>query len=148
MSELSDNLSKQEKELRDKFVKQYLEDYDPVAAVIRLGYQEAFAKNYASKFLTETYTLQRIAEAEAELGICKDEDRHRRRVVTGLYRITTSRFASASAQVAAYSQLAKIIGLEAPVKSEVKVTENKPDMTHLTLEEKLAIKKKLFPDAP
>lgn len=148
MSELADTLTKQEKALRQRFVAEYLADYDAFAAAIRLGYQEAFAQQYAKQFLTEPYTLKLIKEKEAEFGILTEEDQHRKKIVSGLYREAHSRFNSGSARVAALTQLAKIIGIEAPVKTEVKVTDTAPDMSHLTLEEKLAIKKKLYPDAP
>lgn len=148
MSEMADTLTKQERSLRQRFVEEYLTDYDAFAAAIRLGYQEAFAQQYAKQFLTEPYTLKLIKEKEAEFGILTEEDQHRKKIVAGLYREAHSRFNSGAARVAALTQLAKIIGIEAPVKTEVKVTDTAPDMSHLTLEEKLAIKKKLYPDAP
>lgn len=148
MSELADTLTKQEKALRQRFVAEYLADYDAFGAAIRLGYQEAFAQQYAKQFLTEPYTLKLIKEKEAEFGILTAEDQHRKKIVAGLYREAHSRFNSGSARVAALTQLAKIIGIEAPVKSEVKLTEAEHDMSHLTLEEKMAIKKKLYPNAP
>lgn len=148
MSEMADSLTKQEKALRQRFVAEYLEDYDPVGAAIRLGYQEAFAQQYAKQFLAEPYTRKLLKEKEAQFGILTEEDQHRKKIVAGLYREAHSRFNSGSARVAALTQLAKIIGIEAPVKTEVKVTDTAPDMSHLTLEEKLAIKKKLYPDAP
>jgi len=147
VSELANTLTKQEKALRQRFVAEYLADYDAFGAAIRLGYQEAFAQQYAKQFLTEPYTLKLIKEKEAEFGILTEEDQHRKKIVAGLYREAHSRFNSGSARVAALTQLAKIIGIEAPVKSEVKLTEAEHDMSHLTLEEKLAIKKKLYPNA-
>jgi phage terminase small subunit len=145
---MADTLTKQEKALRQRFVAEYLADYDSVGAAIRLGYQEAFAQQYAKQFLAEPYTLKLIKEREAEFGILTEEDQHRKKIVAGLYREAHSRVNSGSARVAALTQLAKVIGIEAPVKSEVKLTETEHDMSHLTLEEKLAIKKKLYPNAP
>jgi len=130
------------------FVDEYLTDYDAFSAAIRLGYQEAFAQQYAKKFLTEPYTLKLIKEKEAEFGIKTEDDQHRKKIIAGLYREAHSRFNSGSARVAALTQLAKIIGIEAPVKTEMKLTDVSQDMSHLTLEEKLAIKKKLYPNAP
>lgn len=69
MSEMADTLTKQEKALRQRFVAEYLADYDAIDAAIRLGYQEAFAQQYAKQFLTEPYTLKLIKEKEAEFGI-------------------------------------------------------------------------------
>lgn len=148
MSEMADTLGKTERKLRDRFVEEYLVDYDAFGAAIRIGYSEAFARQYSQQFMLEPYVRKRITAREQELGITTEEDQHRRKIVSGLYRIAHSPKSAASAQVAAYTQLAKIVGIEAPVKTEVKMTENSPDMSHLTLEEKLAIKKKLYPDAP
>lgn len=118
MSEMADTLTKQERALRQRFVEEYLADYDAFAAAIRLGYQEAFAQQYAKQFLTEPYTLKLIKEKEAEFGILTEEDQHRKKIVAGLYREAHSRFNSGSARVAALTQLAKIMGIEAPVKTQ------------------------------
>lgn len=146
MSEMADTLTKQEKALRQRFVAEYLADYDAIGAAIRLGYQEAFAQQYAKQFLTEPYTLKLIKEKEAEFGILTEEDQHRKKIVAGLYREAHSRFNSGSARVAALTQLAKIIGIEAPVKTEqqVKLTTDSPQLGHLTVAEMEEIKKKLY----
>lgn len=146
MSEMADTLTKQERALRQRFVEEYLADYDAFAAAIRLGYQEAFAQQYAKQFLTEPYTLKLIKEKEAEFGILTEEDQHRKKIVAGLYREAHSRFNSGSARVAALTQLAKIIGIEAPVKTEqqVKLTTDSPQLGHLTVAEMEEIKKKLY----
>ena len=135
MSELADTLTKQEKALRQRFVAEYLADYDAFAAAIRLGYQEAFAQQYAKQFLTEPYTLKLIKEKEAEFGILTEEDQHRKKIVAGLYREAHSRFNSGSARVAALTQLAKIIGIEAPVKTELKVEAEQQDLSNLSIDE-------------
>lgn len=135
MSEMSETLTKQERVLRQRFVEEYLIDYDPLAAAIRLGYQEAFADQYAKRFMRETYTLKRIAEREAEMGILTEEDQHRKKIVAGLYREAHSRFNSGSARVAALTQLAKIIGIEAPVKTELKVEAEQQDLSALSMDE-------------
>ena len=147
MTELADTLTKQERTLRQRFVEEYLVDYDAHGACLRLGYAAQFADQYSKQFMLEPYVRKRISEREAELGISTEEQQHRKRIVAGLYREAHSRFNSGSARVAALTQLAKIIGIEAPVKTEVNVKNSAPDMSHLSLEEKLAIKKKLYPDA-
>jgi hypothetical protein len=136
VSELADTLTKQEKALRQRFVAEYLADYDAFAAAIRLGYQEAFAQQYAKQFLTEPYTLKLIKEKEAEFGILTEEDQHRKKIVSGLYREAHSRFNSGSARVAALTQLAKIIGIEAPVKTQQVLPKiGNTDLSKLTDEE-------------
>lgn len=135
MSEMADTLTKQERVLRQRFVEEYLADYDAFAAAIRIGYQEAFAQQYAKQFLTEPYTLKLIKEREAEFGILTEEDQHRKKIVAGLYREAHSRFNSGAARVAALTQLAKIIGIEAPVKTELKVEAEQQDLSNLSLDE-------------
>jgi len=146
VSEMADTLTKQEKALRQRFVAEYLADYDSVGAAIRLGYQEVFAQQYAKQFLTEPYTLKLIKEKEAEFGILTEDDQHRKKIVAGLYREAYSRFNSGSARVAALTQLAKIIGIEAPVKTqqEVRVTTDSPELGHLSVAELEEIKRKLY----
>jgi len=146
VSEMADTLTKQEKALRQRFVAEYLADYDSVGAAIRLGYQEAFAQQYAKQFLTEPYTLKLIKEKEAEFGILTEEDQHRKKIVAGLYREAHSRFNSGSARVAALAQLAKIVGIEAPVKTqqEVRVITDSPELGHLSVAELEEIKRKLY----
>lgn len=146
MSEMADTLGKTERKLRDRFVEEYLVDYDAFGAAIRIGYSEAFARQYSQQFMLEPYVRKRITSREQELGITTEEDQHRRKIVSGLYRIAHSPNSAASAQVAAYTQLAKIVGIEAPVKTqqEVTVTSTSPEMDHLTLEDLEAIKKKLY----
>lgn len=135
MSEMAETLTKQERTLRQRFVEEYLADYDPVAAAIRLGYQEAFAQQYAKQFLGEPYTLRLIKEKEAEFGILTEEDQHRRKIVAGLYREAYNRFNTGSARVAALTQLAKIVGIEAPVKTELKVEAEQQDLSNLSMDE-------------
>lgn len=135
MSEMADTLTKQERSLRQRFVEEYLADYDAVGAAIRLGYQEAFAQQYAKQFLAEPYTLKLIKEKEAEFGILTEEDQHRKKIVAGLYREAHSRFNSGAARVAALTQLAKIIGIEAPVKTELKVEAEQQDLSNLSIDE-------------
>lgn len=132
---MADTLTKQERALRQRFVEEYLADYDAFAAAIRLGYQEAFAQQYAKQFLTEPYTLKLIKEKEAEFGILTEEDQHRKKIVAGLYREAHSRFNSGAARVAALTQLAKIIGIEAPVKTELKVEAEQQDLSNLSIDE-------------
>ena len=41
----------QEKALRDLFVQEYIKDFDPFQACLRVGFQAAFAVEYAKKFM-------------------------------------------------------------------------------------------------
>lgn len=148
-TETPDFLCDAEKRVRDRFVEEYLQDYDPVAAAIRIGYGLSFAQHYAQVFMQETYTLQLIQAKEAEACISKDEDKHRAKIVAGLYREAGNMGSSGSARVAALAQLARIIGIEAPAKTEQSLTlkAEGPDLSHLSVSEMEDIKRKLYASA-
>lgn len=123
--QVHESLSPDARALRRRFIKSYLDDYNRVDAAIRIGYPERMADQMSKQFLREPYTLQYLEEMEKELGISNDEDRHRRKIVTGLYREAFNKFNTGSARVSALVQLAKIMGIEAPVKTEVNMTQHK-----------------------
>lgn len=54
------NLSPSEKALRDKFVTQYLIDYDAWAAAIRIGFLNSVAPQYAIELMQCPYVRQQI----------------------------------------------------------------------------------------
>lgn len=110
--EAEPELTPREKAMRDAFVKEYLLDYDPVQAAIKLGFKTAIAETYAKRFMNEAYVLKRIAELE---GRGTDA---LKAIRTGLVREANFRGAGAShsARVSALAQLSKIEGMEkAPV---------------------------------
>jgi phage terminase small subunit len=146
VSEIADTLSKTEKALRDRFVGEYLVDYDPFGAALRIGYSEVYAKQYARTFMLEPYVRSCITKQEEKLGLVTEEEKHRQKIVAGLYRIARSPTSPASAQVAAYTQLAKISGIEAPVKTqqEVKLTSTSPELSHLSVAELEKIKSMMY----
>lgn len=140
-------LTKVEQKLRDQFVDEYLVDYNAKDACIRMGYADTYAHSMASKFLNEPYTLKRIATREKAAGLISDADKHKHRIVAGLYKEALSPRNSGSAKVAAYTQLAKIVGVEAPVKTEVTLEQKGQDLSHLTPAELEEIKSKLYGNA-
>lgn len=135
MSDRQRDLTELEKKTRDRFVSEYLEDYSAVDACIRMGYSEAFAREYSRQFLAETYVLNKIKEEQAQLGITTEEDVHRKKIVSALYRESNCRGNSGSARVAALSQLCRVTGIEAPVKTQVTVDDGTKALENLTVEE-------------
>ena len=67
-------LNQQEKALRDYFVQEYLKDFDPYQACLRVGFQSAFAIEYAKRFMSEPYVLQRIEEEKRARSMDSDEE--------------------------------------------------------------------------
>lgn len=147
MSEFAQELTKTEQTARNQFVEEYLVDYHAKDACIRMGYADTYASSMASKFMSEPYTLKRITQREQALGLVKDEAKHKHRIVAGLYKEALSPRNSGSAKVAAYTQLAKIMGVEAPAKTEVALTTTGPDLSHLSAAELEEIKRKMYGDS-
>lgn len=117
MPEMSDR----EKALRDLFVREYLEDYNPIAACLRCGFMRSFAKEYAEKFMDEPYVRQQLQLLEQTAPVpntgSSDADQYnKQRIVNGLFREAHNMSSSGSARVAAFSKLAQIYQLDQPVK--------------------------------
>lgn len=107
--------SYREKALRDFFVNEYLVDYDPVAAAVRVGYGKSFAKEYAARFMNEPYVLREIQRREGVAdNSADDEESEKKRIIAGLKREANYRGpgSSQSARVAALSRLATLHGMD------------------------------------
>lgn len=114
---IAPDLSPVEKELRDRFVKEYMFDRSRVAAAIRCGFNAGFAQQYADKFWGEPYVQQKIKEAEL---IEKDKDTEatedEREVLRTLRE--AMKVGPYNSRVAAANKMATIRGMDAPTKSE------------------------------
>lgn len=115
------DLSPLEKQLRDKFVEEYLFDRDPVAAAIRCGFNPAYARQYSGQFLQETYTLTRLKERQIVTHDEKEQaKRDKEATMTALREaLQVGPYAS---RVQAARAMATIHGMEAPAKSEQTIT--------------------------
>lgn len=112
--------SARQKELRDKFVKEYLVDYNATAAAIRIGYPKSYAQEYAVKFMDEPYVHQQIKTVETSPEEIDSKEAMQKRITISLLREANYRGAgsSQSARVAALSKLSSIYGMDAPVKTQ------------------------------
>lgn len=134
---LAPELNEREKAFRDQFVKEYLLDYSPYLACLRLGFASDFAKDWAQKFMGEPYVIKRIAELECAPPSADSEEadtlRNKQRVMANLWR--ESQYfgpgSSHAARVAATAKLASMFGMDAPVKTETKVTVETPVQFYL-----------------
>ena len=106
--------SYREKALRDFFVKEYLGDYDDVAAAVRIGYPRSVAKEFAKRFMNEPYVLRQIQKLEGGSIANDDPDAERKRIIAGLKREANYRGpgSSQSARVAALSKLATLYEMD------------------------------------
>jgi hypothetical protein len=118
------SLTKSEMELRDKFVVEYLKDYDHYAAAIRIGYAPAFAKEFSNRFMNETYVLNKIKQQEAVPDDLADEVTQKRKIATGLWKEANyfGSGSSQSARVAALAKLSAFYGMDAPTRSQQELT--------------------------
>lgn len=128
MEELQEQrLSDAERALRDRFVTEYLEDFNVFAAAQRVGYNDEYAKTWGPKLFHEPYVQRRIAEMQKELDI-DEKETHRRRIISTLYRESNyfGPGSSHGARVAALSKLSAMFGFDAPVKTSGELTVNSP----------------------
>lgn len=124
--------SKSDKELRDKFIAEYLRDYNSYAACVRIGYMDEVALETAKHFMEEPYVKCGIADAEASRAkhlrstedkdlsqlptnfVPHDEETDKQRIVSGLFREAFYKGPGAThnSRVSALSTLAKIYKLD------------------------------------
>lgn len=123
--EFEPELTQREKELRDRFVVTYFDDYDYLAACVRIGFPKALAVDWAVRFKYDTYVQSRIAEAERQISEDPDSniERVKARVINALMREAhyLGPDASHNARVNALGKLAQIQGMEAPKRIEQNV---------------------------
>lgn len=120
---MAQELSNSEKELRDKFVDEYLLDFSQTAAAIRIGFGAGFAQTYAEKFMAEPYVRKRIMDLQTAMaGDEKTEaDLDRRRIRAALMREAHYRGPGSShaARVSALAKLAAIRDMDSPTRLKI-----------------------------
>jgi hypothetical protein len=123
-STFAPQLTKAEMELRDRFVVEYLMDYDAYKAAIRIGYAPAYAKDFCQRFMTEPYVLSKIRDAEGGTTDDLDVDSQKKMIVAALWREAKNMGAGSSqaARVAALSKLSAFYGMDAPKTSKTELT--------------------------
>lgn len=117
--ETENPLTENEISIRDKFADEYLSDYDPVGAAIRIGYVQPYADQYAKVFFNCPYTKRKIRELEEAVGGGSEKDRHRKRVTTMLYREANSYRPGGGSRVGALNGIRQMHGLDEPTKVEL-----------------------------
>lgn len=123
------DLTKDEMELRDAVVKEYLFDHNWIKACKRLGMNSTMAQEYATRFEQDSYVQRKLKDFEilaAELPAANkksEEDVERQRIIQQLkdQSVYNGPGASHAARVAALKQLCAIYGFEAPKQQNVNV---------------------------
>jgi hypothetical protein len=113
-----------ERALRDLFVKEYLVDYDALAAAIRCGYPHTFAKEYSIRFMQCPYVLREIRAKQVSEEDQESPEAMKKIIMAGLMREANYRGpgSSQAARVAAFAKLASIHGMDAPIRSKTELT--------------------------
>lgn len=119
-----------ERQLRDKYVREYIVDYDVMNAAIRVGYMRALALEYGQMFMQEPYVQRKILELQNQIKE-KPEDSGseiKNQIIAGLLREANYRGpgSTQAARVAALSKLASLHGMDPVSRSQVENTSNGP----------------------
>lgn len=122
---LAQELSEREIELRDRFVKEYLYDYDIRLAAIRMGFVETIATEFGLKLFNDSYVQKCLAEEQRKIAEDPkaEDEATKRRIRAGLIREANYRGIGGShaARVSALSQLKSIYGMDAPTKIQADI---------------------------
>lgn len=118
------SLPQSQLDLRDRFVAQYVIDYDSIEATKRLGYPGDFARDIAAKFMNCPYVALKVQKYEDEQELEGNLDQEQRRLVAQLRKEAAyyGPGSSHAARVAALGKLASIRKLDAPIKHQMDVT--------------------------
>jgi hypothetical protein len=118
----AETLSERDKVIRNVFVDHYLKDYDAVAACIRVGFTEPYARQWSAKYMAEPYVLQRISDMKLKTPEDeKDQEELDKQLTLSVLREAAQNGPFAS-RVAAASKLAAILGLDKPIQTSLEIT--------------------------
>lgn len=128
-----------EKELRDKFIAEYLRDYNAYGACVRIGFTGEEALETAKEYMEEPYVKRGITDAEDRRSahlrtvqeedlsqlpagfVPHDEETDKQRIVSGLFREAFYKGPGAThnSRVSALGTLAKIYKLDKEEAKEI-----------------------------
>lgn len=118
-------LTEHDRQMRDDFVGQYMLDFDPVDAVIRLGYNESYANHMAKQFMMDTYVLNLIVLRKRQSCTPEANDPAAMQALIKNELVAMVQHkgygASAAAKLGALRLLAEIEGLVGSGKNKLKV---------------------------
>lgn len=128
-----DHYSDAERDLRVRFVTEYLVDYNAYAACLRVGFHSQFATDYAKKFMDESFVRKLIKEREFAAEAEGESATNKRRITAALFKEANYHGIGSShaARVSALAKLTTLFDMDAPTKSESKVTVNQPVQFYL-----------------
>lgn len=122
------DLTLREKQLRERWVLEYLFDRDEIAATLRCGYPHNLARDYAAKYINDPYVnvliKQKLESDKIDSAAPNEIEERKKMILHGLMKEATfhGHNASHSARVAALSKLSTIHGMEAAIKIDKNIT--------------------------
>lgn len=118
--EHDESMTQSERDLLDRFVQEYLIDFNATTACIRLGYTKSFAEGYAVQFMDKPYVRKKIVEAQQAESPDekKEKEATRRRIRSMLMREAQYRGPGSShaARVGALTKLMSMYDMDSPTK--------------------------------
>jgi hypothetical protein len=119
-------LSAQEKALRDRFVTEYLIDYDAWAACVRVGFLKSVAGAYAADFMQEPYVQREILRRQLQEDADPKGALKNKKKWVEMNLLQAAQFkgegSSHSARVSALSKLCNIYDMDGATKIKANVT--------------------------
>ncbi|MCP5006381.1 MAG: hypothetical protein GY941_20950 [Planctomycetes bacterium] len=107
----AEELDAAEREVRDAFIAEFMRDYDPVDACIRIGFLPTLANEFAAQFMSEGYVLRAVLRAQAAPINEDQKEVMRAQVVHALWKEANSA-GRASERIASLGHLSKILSLD------------------------------------
>lgn len=95
--------------MAEKFVEEYLKDFSPVQACIRMGFNETFAGEYAKVYLGKPYVQRKVMEYKLQPRQA-ETDRVKALIAANLEELSMN--GSAQTRVAALGKLMALHGLD------------------------------------
>lgn len=119
-------LTEAERALRDKFVAEYLFDFNPEAAAIRIGFMSSVAGDFAQQLIADPYVARQIADKQRQADSDPKAAKRQRMRTVEMALLREAHYhggdSSHAARISALAKLAVIYGMDAPTKIEQKVT--------------------------
>ena len=118
-------LTVRERQLRDKFVMEYMVDHNYTKAATRTGWPNGQAQEMGTIFMYDPYTQKAIANAMSAADHCPEvELSEQQKIKNLLFKEATSYGlgSSQSGRVAALSKLSSIHGMDKPTQTESLIT--------------------------
>lgn len=109
------SLPEEEKALRDLFVQEYLLDFDPVMACIRIGFIVEFAQQFAIKLMQEPYVRNLLAQAMRKTADNPEEEKKSDLALIKHGLREAGQHGPYANRVQAWKTLAQIQGFDKPV---------------------------------